>query len=95
MNLYLEESSKIKTDDAMAFITDDDLHILEFSENVLKFLEINMDQWKHLEEVSGKPLQIQNIIVSLDEIMQNEFGMSILPQNEESSIASKLVNDLK
>ena len=43
MNLYLEDQIKINTDDAMVFITDDDLTIINFSENVLTFIDITME----------------------------------------------------
>lgn len=40
MNLFLEDQTKIATDDMMTFIVNENLNITEFSENVLSFLNI-------------------------------------------------------
>ena len=46
MNMFMEESSRISTDDCMSFITDDDMNILEKTRNVHTFLGLGKEKWR-------------------------------------------------
>ena len=82
MNLYQEENNRIQTDDAMIFLTDDDLNILELSQNVLTLTGLTMESWKQIEEVNGKSNNMSVIVPNLDDIMMHEFGIQIVPTND-------------
>ena len=82
LNLYQEENNRIQTDDAMIFLTDDDLNILELSQNVLTLTGLTMESWKQIEEVNGKSNNMSVIVPNLDDIMMHEFGIQIVPTND-------------
>ena len=79
MNLYQEDSSKVLTDEAMVFMVDEDMHIVEYSQNVLTFLNITKEKWKTVEEFSGQLMRLSNVVVNLDDMMISEFGPQKFP----------------
>eukprot|EP00347_Sterkiella_histriomuscorum_P009299 403341735 len=91
MNLFLDETNKMLSQDFMLLIADKHGVVFDTSESFLKLVKMTLEEWEEYEELRGKKIQLQSFIHDFDNILF-EYGISDqIRANDHKNIVNKIV----
>lgn len=76
----------------MILTTDDNFQVVEYSKNLLQFMNMTQQQLNEHEEKLGKRVEMKDILMSFDILMFDNFGQGYQPPKESHSIVNAIVN---
>lgn len=76
----------------MIFNTNDKYQIMDYSENVLKYLNITKTEWKNMRENFGQEININAIINDFDKIIKHNDLDTTTSKHENISLVNTVVS---